>query len=257
MAARKKNSQDKMIRSLDTEGFYSDFSKPGMLYAKLIRSPSDSGKIKKIELADMPEDFFLYTASDIPGTKSISINKASSDIFGEKSILYRGEPVAILLGPDEKLVEELADKVNISFDVGNFETALDNVINKHKTEKQILAEETGLEEIDVSDMADLINDMPSLNNVIDKSHFEEFSAKEVASREIKYGLYEEMSVEEADTKLFNESGFFTTNDTWQQTMISPKWQETEEPSVIWKEKTFIFTFQPDGPVLCRSQFLSH
>ena len=227
MAARKKNSQDKMIRSLDTEGFYSDFSKPGMLYAKLIRSPSDSGKIKKIELADMPEDFFLYTASDIPGTKSISINKASSDIFGEKSILYRGEPVAILLGPDEKLVEELADKVNISFDVGNFETALDNVINKHKTEKQILAEETGLEEIDVSDMADLINDMPSLNNVIDKSHFEEFSAKEVASREIKYGLYEEMSVEEADTKLFNESGFFTTNDTWQQTMISPKWQETE------------------------------
>ncbi len=217
MAARKK-AQNKLLRSLDTEGFYSDYSKPGMLHAKLIRSPSDSGKVKSIELEEMPEGYFLFTYDDIPGEKNISINKTTSSILGGKSIAYRGEPVAILAGPDETLLNSLVEKVNISFDVGNLETALDNVRKMHQSEAH-------LEE--VSDMADLINDLPSLNNVIDKSHFEEFAAQEVASREVKYGLYEEKSVDEADKALFEDSGFFTTTDTWQQTTESPKWQETD------------------------------
>ncbi|MCR4580735.1 MAG: molybdopterin-dependent oxidoreductase [Treponema sp.] len=220
MAARKKNAQDKIIRSLDTEGFYSDYSKAGMLYAKLIRSPSDSGKIKDIELENIPEGYFLYTAKDIPGSKTISINKASSSVFAGNSISYRGEPVAILIGPDEVTVNELAEKVNITFDVGNFEAALDKVIQKQKTNKHS-------SEADFSDMAELINDLPSLNNVIDKSHFEEFLAKEVATREVKFGLYEEKTIAEADKILFEESGLFTTTDTWQQTMVAPKWQETD------------------------------
>ena len=244
MAARKKNAQDKLIRSLDVEGFFSDFSKAGTLHAKLIRSPTDSGKVKKIELTDLPDGYFLFTAEDIPGNKKISLNKSYADIFASDSIAYRGEPVAILLGPDKNIVEELAEKVSISFDVGSFEAALDNVIKKHESDTEagksenpeeeeadekrtVDAEETGLEELTVSDMADLINDLPSLNNVIDNSHFEEYSAQEVAFREVKYGIYEKKSVEEADKEIFVDSGYFTTTDTWQQTMVSPKWQEKD------------------------------
>ncbi len=227
MATRKKNAENKLLRSLDTEGFYSDYSRPGLLHAKLIRSPSDSGKIKSIELEDMPEGYFLYTYNDIPGAKAISINKSSTNIFGGESIAYRGEPVAILAGPDESLLNSLAEKVNISFDVNNLETALANVRKMHKKESQIAINESGLDEEDASDMADLINDLPSLNNVIDKSHFKEFSAEEVAFREVKYGLYQEKSIEEADKILFEDSGFFTSTDTWQQTTDSPKWQETD------------------------------
>ncbi|MBP3742408.1 MAG: molybdopterin-dependent oxidoreductase [Treponema sp.] len=233
MAVGKKNTKDKLLRSLDTEGFYSDYSKPGMLHAKLIRSPSDSGRIKSIELENMPEGYFLFTYDNIPGAKAISINKTSTNIFGGKTIAYRGEPVAILAGPDESLLNELVEKVNISFYVGNLETALDNVIKKHKDAQQeqfadkSQKNESGLNEADASDMAELINDLPSLNNVIDKSHFEEFSAKQVAFREVKYGLYQEKSLEEADKELFEDSGLFTTTDTWQQTTDTPRWQETD------------------------------
>ena len=89
MAVGKKNTKDKLLRSLDTEGFYSDYSKPGMLHAKLIRSPSDSGRIKSIELENMPEGYFLFTYDNIPGAKAISINKTSTNIFGGKTIAYR------------------------------------------------------------------------------------------------------------------------------------------------------------------------
>ncbi|MCH5293246.1 MAG: xanthine dehydrogenase family protein [Treponema sp.] len=218
MAAKTKNEADKLVRSLDTVGFYSDFSKPGMLHAKLIRSPSDSGKLKSIELLDIPDGYFLFAASSIPGARTISVGKASISVFVEKNVSYRGEPVAILAGPDRNTVEELARKVSISFDVENLETALDHVI-KNQSPQSVHA--------DVSDMADFINDLPSLNHVIDKSHFEEYSAKEVARREVKVGVYEQKPLDEADRDAFKGAGLFITTDTWQHTMTAPKWQETD------------------------------
>ena len=213
MASRK--SEKKLKRSLDTSSFYSDITKEGTLYAALVRSPSPSGKLQDIRIADLPEGYALYTAKDIPGATTMVINKSALKIFGFDSISYTGEPIGILIGPDEEVISSLLDEVTVNFDVENLESALHNVMNNSQKTPD-----------DFTDFVDQINDMPSLDAVIDKTLVEEETNVTVATREVKYGLYETKSVEEADKELF-ENAEFTSTDTWKSRISSPKWQETE------------------------------
>ena len=210
-----KKDSKKNMRTLDTNGFYSDFEKAGCLYAALIRSPASAGKIKSITAPDLPEDYYIVTSKDLPGDKYLQANKTVTKIFGYGPVAYKGEPIGILFGPDEEKVYELLDTVNITFDVENLESALNNVINNQTDEASNFKE-----------FVEQINEMPSLNEVIDKSHVEENSSIIVAEREIKFGLYKSLSVAQADSKIF-ESADFTTTDTWKEKLLTPKWQETE------------------------------
>ena len=180
-----------------------------------MRTPATAGKIKSISAPDLPEDYHLYTSKDLPGTKTISANKSVTKIFGYGNVSYRGEPVGIILGPDEEKVYKLLDTVNINFDVENLESAFHNVI-KNQTE----------EPANFKEFVAQINEMPSLDTVIDKSHVEDNPNVEVASREIKYGLYEKLTVAQADAKIF-ENADFSSTDTWKEKLLTPKWQETE------------------------------
>ena len=229
MAAKKSNTKAN-IRSLEASGFYSDAEKDNCLYAALVRSPAPSGKIKSVTIPELPENYFLYTSRDIPGTKSLSANKSVTKIFGYGNVSYNGEPVGIIFGPDEEQVYKLLDTVNINFDVENLESALHNVISNQSDENS-----------NIKEFVAQINEMPSLDAVIDKSHVEENPNVIVATREIKYGLYESLTLAQADTKLF-EHADFTSTDTWKEKLLTPKWQETEGAFAYTEgEKIHVFT----------------
>ena len=213
--AVKKTSSKNSLRSLEASGFYSDFEKDGCLYAALIRSPAPAGKIKNVTVPDLPEGYFAYTSKDLPGIKAITANKTSIKIFGYGNVSYAGEPLGILFGPDEEKVYKLLDTASINFDVENLESALHNVINNQTDEASNFKE-----------FVEQINEMPSLDTVIDKSHVEENPNVIIATREIKYGLYSKLSLAQADSKIF-ESADFTSTDTWKEKLLTPKWQETE------------------------------
>ena len=230
MAVKKTNTKTN-LRSLEAKGFYSDVEKDGCLYAALVRSPAPAGKIKSITAPDLPEGYFLYTSRDIPGTKTITANKTVTKIFGYGNVSYSGEPVGILFGPDEETVYKLLDTVNINFDVENLESALHNVINNQTDEASNFKE-----------FVDQINEMPSLDTVIDKSHVEENPNVIVATREIKYGLYESLTLAQADAKLF-ENANYTSTDTWKEKLLTPKWQETEG-AFAYTEGEKIHVFAP-------------
>ena len=212
--ATKKSETKKLTRSLEASGFYSDAEKEGCLYAALVRSPAPAGKIKSITAPELPEGYLLYTSKDLPGAKALTANKTTTKIFGYGNVTYSGEPVGIIFGPDEEKVYQLLNTVNINFDVENLESALHNVINNQ--------EETA----NFKEFVEQINEMPSLDTVIDKSHIEENTSVVVATREIKYGLYKRASLAQADTKLFDKAAFSST-DTWKEKLLTPKWQETE------------------------------
>ena len=227
--ATKKSETKKLTRSLEASGFYSDAEKEGCLYAALVRSPAPAGKIKSISAPELPEGYTLYTSKDLLGAKSLTANKNVLKIFGYGNISYSGEPVGIILGPDEEKVYKLLDTVNITLDVENLESALHNVINNQ--------EETA----NFKEFVEQINEMPSLDTVIDKSHVEENTSIIVATREIKYGLYKRVSLAQADTKLFDKADF-TSTDTWKEKLLTPKWQETEGAFAYTEgEKIHVFT----------------
>ncbi len=228
--ATKKTESKKLLRSLEASGFYSDAVKDGCLYAALVRSPAPAGKIKSITASDLPEGYTLYTSKDLPGVKSITANKNLIKIFSYGNVSYSGEPVGIIFGPDEETVYKLLDTVNITFDVENLESALNNVINNQE------------EAANFKEFVEQINEMPSLDTVIDKSHVEENTSIVVAEREIKFGMYKRLTLAQADTKLF-EKAEFTSTDTWKEKLLTPKWQETEG-AFAYTEGEKIHVFAP-------------
>ena len=220
MPSSKKLEQQKPSLALEAKGFYTDMEKPNMLYAALVRSPTSSGKIKSITIPELPKGYFFYTSHNIPNKKVIEHNKVQTKIFGYDNIGYSGEPLGIIAGPDEQMVYKLLDEVSINLDVESLETALKNVIQKqHQT--IIDLRKTS----DVANFVEAINDLPSLDTVLDKSLREEDPNKIVATREIKTGLYKEVSEEEADKTLF-EKAFHISEGSWNQKLVNPSWQET-------------------------------
>ena len=118
---KKKITLDNQIRSLDANGFYSDCQKKDMLFGSLIRCPAEAVKITGITIPDLPEDCFLYTAKDIPGKKNMELNKVETKVFGYENIAYAGEPVGIVLAPNEYTAKELSKNAKIDYEIVNIE----------------------------------------------------------------------------------------------------------------------------------------
>lgn len=220
MPRSKKTNFDKNLRSLQTDGFYSDFQTEGILHSVLIRSPAPIGKIKSITISDLPKDYFLYTSQDIPGSRQIKINDCDIKIFGYDNVSYTGEPLAILVGPDKKELYKLVENVSIDFQVQSLESALENVIKKEENKKK-KSEDIN----DLSNLVETLNEMPSLDTVIDKTHIDNNEEEVIAKRLVQTGLYKNFSIEEVENQIKTEEDLVSSN-TWSYTLNAPTWEET-------------------------------
>ena len=212
----------KTKRSLIAKGYYSDCRRANMLHAAIIRSPVGTGKITGITIPNLPEGYYLFTAKDVPGKKQINENNVKLNVFTNSTISYPGEPLGIIVGPKEYKVLELRDSANISFDIADLQSALDEVM--HKSQHPVVS-------TDITDLASTYNELPSLDTVIDSKRFEKFTEKQIASREIVTGLFKNKSfeqifenlkeTEDSDNEVIHISG------KYKQKVSNPQWQETD------------------------------
>jgi len=64
------------------------------------------GRLVGVEPPELPDGYFLVTAAQIPGENALA--QAAVPVLARERVSYIGEPVALLLGPDESRLEELA-----------------------------------------------------------------------------------------------------------------------------------------------------
>ena len=234
MPRAKKTDKKIQTFSLESKDYYSDMQKDNLLYAALVRSPTTIGKIKDITIENLPDEYFLFTAKDIPGSKTIKINNNELKIFGFDDVSYKGEPIGIIVGPDERKVHELLDNVQVSFDIENLETALKNVItnNRHSIALKESVQQTSTNNLkrpistadqDFSDFVNQINNLPSLDTVVDKNRTDENTLKKIYSREVKNGIYKELPEDERNALL---SSYPYCENTWNLKLDNPSWKET-------------------------------
>lgn len=232
----------KVKRSYQSSEFYSDCSKAGMLYASLVRSPAASGTITNIAVPDLPEGYFLFTAKDIPGKNAIRTLDCETPIFCSEKVMYPGEPLGIIVGPDEKKVYELTGDVEITFDMNTLESALESVAKDYvRPVIKLPGDQTKANESQIAEIVRAMNLTPASENIsAPSSSFEEQRTGEpiipvqiknettvAAQRTVKTGIFT------ADTKEAREEqeAFFTSADyditgTWSQTIMQPDWNET-------------------------------
>lgn len=95
--------------------FFSDLSTPGMLYGATVRSPAGEGTVAAVKPPELPEGYFLFTAGDIPGKNLIETPAGKIPLFCDGRVSYLGEPLGIIVGPDEKTARSLAESTMVVF----------------------------------------------------------------------------------------------------------------------------------------------
>jgi CO/xanthine dehydrogenase Mo-binding subunit len=88
--------------------FVSDVSVKGMLYAQTLRSPVAKGRLVDVQAPKLPSSYTLISAEDIAGKNQVE--GLAVPIFAFDELSYIGEPVALLVGPDEAKLEEFASQ---------------------------------------------------------------------------------------------------------------------------------------------------
>ena len=87
-----------------------------LYYAKLIRCPKGGLKFRSVMIPDLQNGYFLITANDIPGKNGIEILDSSTPLLADDDIVYKGQPAAILTGPDKDAVENYAKNAVFTFE---------------------------------------------------------------------------------------------------------------------------------------------
>jgi len=113
------------------EQLYSDdFSMPGMLHGKVLRSPHAAAILKSIDTSHaeaLAGVHAVLTAKDVPVNKDISKFGQMKDVGGgfealykvlaEGKIRFRGEAVALVAAETEELAEEACRLIQVEYDV--------------------------------------------------------------------------------------------------------------------------------------------
>ena len=235
---KKEETAKQRKRSMEATGFYSDSSREGTLFAVLVRSPAATGKIKGVTIPELPEGYFLFTAQDIPGNKKVLVNGQEWKILGYDDVSYSGEPVGILCGPDENKVLELLETVSVNFDIDSLESALKKAMKHHKRPVVNLSKMS-----DLTSFVSEINDLPSLDTVLDNRRVEQNIEEQVAYREIKTGLFLNKTIPQAEKKLFENTKDYITEENWKLSFLPPLWKETCG-SFCWKEGKYLHISAP-------------
>ena len=96
----------------DPSGFLMDMSVPGMIHAITIRSPVAKGRLIEIKSPKLPSACSLITAKHIPGENRLA--GFPIILLADNKLSYIGQPIAILTGPEESVLEDISASIKIN-----------------------------------------------------------------------------------------------------------------------------------------------
>lgn len=102
------------------------------LYVVFVRSTISKGKILRIEVPALPDDYHYIDAKDIVKENVVSIIFSDWPVFADGVVNYYGETIGLIAGPDKQTVLDLVRKVVITYqeETPNFELK-ESVFHKH------------------------------------------------------------------------------------------------------------------------------
>jgi CO/xanthine dehydrogenase Mo-binding subunit len=95
-----------------------DMSPPGMLYALSVRSSRARARILSVDYPAMPDGYSVVDHRDIParGANRILMIKDDWPVFAETEVRFRGQTIALIVGPDRGVLRDLTARVSVRYD---------------------------------------------------------------------------------------------------------------------------------------------
>ena len=97
--------------------FGADFSLPGMLYGKVLRSPHAHARIKSIDSSEaesMEGVFSVITSADFPNENPSDMSR---NILARDKVLYHGHALAAVAARSNSIAEEAIDSIKVEYEV--------------------------------------------------------------------------------------------------------------------------------------------
>ena len=95
-----------------------DMTLPDMQYAYMVRSTIARGRIKAIHVPELPEGYYFISAKDIPAQGKNELWMIAKDwrCFAEDYVLYVGETIGLVVGPDRGVLKRLKAQIKIDYE---------------------------------------------------------------------------------------------------------------------------------------------
>ena len=95
-----------------------DMTLPDMQYAYMVRSTIARGRIKAIHVPELPEGYYFISAKDIPAQGKNELWMIAKDwrCFAEDYVLYVGETIGLVVGPDRSVLKRLKAQNKIDYE---------------------------------------------------------------------------------------------------------------------------------------------
>ncbi|SJZ68969.1 xanthine dehydrogenase family protein molybdopterin-binding subunit [Garciella nitratireducens] len=108
--------RDHEEKASGTAKYVADFSMEEVLHGKFLRSTVPHAKIKNIILPEIPDGYIVVDKDDVPGENKIHIVLEDMPVFAIDTVEYIGDPILMIVGPDEKKVEEIISQIVVDYE---------------------------------------------------------------------------------------------------------------------------------------------
>jgi CO/xanthine dehydrogenase Mo-binding subunit len=96
--------------------YIDDLRFDNMIYARTVYSTVPRAKITNIRLPELPPGYAVINRSDVPGKNRAKLLKDDWPFLAEDEVMYIGEPVLLITGPDRATLDNLTAQTIIDYD---------------------------------------------------------------------------------------------------------------------------------------------
>jgi len=109
---------DALPKAEGRAAYIADLRFDGMLHARIVASTCPRGRVRSLRYPDLPAGYASVDARDIPagGLNRILMIKDDWPVFAEREVRFRGQTVALLVGPDREALAALVARTRVEYE---------------------------------------------------------------------------------------------------------------------------------------------
>ena len=93
-----------------------DYSTEGMLFGRIVRSSQARANVISVKLPEMPGGCRYIDHTDIPGLNQVHMVMDDTPVFAKQTVEYIGDPIGMITGPDERVLNKLLSEIVIEYE---------------------------------------------------------------------------------------------------------------------------------------------
>jgi CO/xanthine dehydrogenase Mo-binding subunit len=107
---------DHKVKITGTAKYVADYPTDGVLHGKFLRSSVAHARIKNITLPELPNGYMIVDKNDVTGENAVGIGLKDMPVFAVETVEYIGDPILMVVGPDEHKAEEIVEGIVVDYD---------------------------------------------------------------------------------------------------------------------------------------------